>query len=515
MEFERLGKYELQVRLGQGGMGEVWKARDTQLQRFVAIKLLHADLQADPDFVTHFMREAQLVASLSHPNIVHIHDFQLANAQGVSIKAYMVMDYIEGGTLADYISNTVRKGLFPSAADIVALFTAIGLALDYAHQKDMIHRDIKPANILLDKPSGTGTDLGEPILSDFGIARLQGASSSTVTMALLGTPRYISPEQAESRLVDKRSDLYSLGIVLYEILTGITPFRGDSPIAVMMQHVHEKPPPPELINPNITPALSAVVLQSIAKDPGARFPSASAMAEALARAFNIPGTASLHTFGSIDQRPDYNPLQSVIPLGGSTPPPHPPKRLPPTHSGRRNMYFAIVAGAILLLLGISAFSAFPRLFSKNVNQVTPTPNTSDTVVGNIVFVHSPNAPPNTFDQLQINLHNIPSPPASTTYFAWLESSSSEIAVYPHWQLAVSNGSVHDLYPGSAQHTDLYAKSTIFLITAEDMAITPLIPNPTLSQQFYYATITHTATVSPTFEVRQCPQSNPTTSANPC
>src|SRR5712691_6730917 len=163
MEIERLGKYELLERLGSGGMGEVWKAHDTGLRRYVAIKLLHADLQANPDFVTHFMREAQLVASLRHPNIIQIHDFQLLDTQGSSVKAFMVMDYIEGGTLADYIAKTVRKGLFPPAADIVYLFTAIGLALDYAHQKGMIHRDIKPENILLDNPTGSGTATGEPI----------------------------------------------------------------------------------------------------------------------------------------------------------------------------------------------------------------------------------------------------------------------------------------------------------------------------------------------------------------
>src|SRR5258706_2787631 len=197
MELERLGKYELLERLGRGGMGEVWKARDTQLRRYVAIKLLHADLQANPDFVTHFMREAQFVASLHHPNIVQIHDFQHTNTHGSSIKAYMVMDYIEGGTLADYISNTVRKGLFPLATDIVYLFTAISLALDYAHQKGMIHRDIKPANILLDKTATRGKATGEPILTDFGIARLQRPSASTLTRAFIGTPRYISPEQPE------------------------------------------------------------------------------------------------------------------------------------------------------------------------------------------------------------------------------------------------------------------------------------------------------------------------------
>src|SRR6266571_1936303 len=308
MELERLGKYELLERLGQGGMGEVWKGRDTQLRRYVAIKLLHADLQANPDFVTHFMREAQFVASLRHPNIVPVHDFQLSNTEGSKAKAYMVMDYVEGGTLADYIRNTVRKGLFPPAADIVYLFTAIGLALDYAHQKGMIHRDIKPANILLDKP-GIGKAIGEPFLTDFGIARLQGAVTSTMTRALLGTPLYISPEQAEDHAVDEHSDLYSLGIVLYEIVTGITPFRGDNPIAIMMQHVHETPTSPALINPNIPPALSEVVLQSIAKDPQARFPSATAMTAALAQVFNLPVPASLSKPGAINEQSVHNTLQ--------------------------------------------------------------------------------------------------------------------------------------------------------------------------------------------------------------
>jgi len=551
MALERLGKYELVERLGRGGMGEVWKAHDTGLRRYVAIKILHADLQANPDFVTHFMREAQLVASLQHPNIVQIHDFQLIDTQGSSIKAFMVMDYIEGGTLADYIAKTVRKGLFPPAADIVSLFTTIGLALDYAHQKGMIHRDIKPENILLDKTTGTGRGPGEPILTDFGIARLQGANESTLTRSWLGTPRYISPEQAESHAIDKRSDLYSLGIVLYEMLTGITPFRGDNPFAIMMQHVHEQPPPPALINPNVTPALSAVVLRSIAKDPAARYPSATAMALELTRAFNLSVPASLSPTRSISQLPDYNPLQPSTPLTGldarplavtTTPPApyahvsggnpeaqlispasspvmntsgkndiQPPIAPSPKHPRRRNLYIAIAASALLLLLGISIFFAFPLLFSQHVNQGTPTPGAASDVVGSIVFLHSANAAANTFDQLKIDLNHIASAPTGTTYYAWLETSGSDIAVYPHWQLQVSNGSVHDLYPGSAQHSDLFAKSTLFLITAEDTNMTPIIPNPDPSRHLYYATITHTSTASPTFEVRRCPQNG----ANGC
>src|SRR5438874_4518513 len=184
---QRLGKYELEKRLERGCMGQVWKAYDTQLRRYVAIKVLHADLQANPDFVSRFSREAQFVASLRHPNIVQIHDFQFTGAEesdgqgqaSAPTTAYMVMDYVEGGTLADYIRATSRKGLFPPAVDIVYLFTAISLALDYAHHLGMIHRDIKPANILLDKRATTGRPLGEPILTDFGIAKLQGGNATT------------------------------------------------------------------------------------------------------------------------------------------------------------------------------------------------------------------------------------------------------------------------------------------------------------------------------------------------
>src|SRR5437764_6056698 len=153
-ELRRLGKYILRERLARGGQGEVWKAFDSQLRRNVAIKQLHADLQADPDFVSRFEREARFIASLRHPNIVQIHDFQLVSdpdSGSTSTTAYMVMDYIEGPTLAEYIRNTSRKLQFPAADDIVYIFTQVSLALDYAHEKGMIHRDIKPANIMLDE----------------------------------------------------------------------------------------------------------------------------------------------------------------------------------------------------------------------------------------------------------------------------------------------------------------------------------------------------------------------------
>jgi eukaryotic-like serine/threonine-protein kinase len=285
----RLGKYELRERLGQGGMAEVWKAFDTQLQRYVAIKLLHSKLLEDPNFVTRFELEAQLIASLHHPNIVQIHDFQVSHPpESDRTMAYMVMAYIEGETLARYIGHTSAQGKIPSPGEIVNLFTSISLAIDYAHEKGMVHRDIKPANILLDKRNTARNPMGEPILTDFGLAKILGVSASAFTADQLGTPLYTSPEQARGYPGNERSDLYSLGVILYEIVTGVQPFRGSTPIEVLSQHLNATPTSPVLLNPNIPPALTMVIVTALAKDANARFSSATTMTAAIAEALNVP-----------------------------------------------------------------------------------------------------------------------------------------------------------------------------------------------------------------------------------
>ncbi len=286
---KRLGKYELRERLGHGGMAEVWKAFDTQLKRYVAIKILHPKLLEDPNFVTRFELEAQLIASLHHPNIVQIHDFHVSRPpESDRPFAYMVMAYIEGGTLANYIRQTSAQGKIPSPVEIVNLFTSISLAIDYAHGLGMVHRDIKPANILLDKNNTTRNPMGEPILTDFGLAKLLGVSASTFTANQLGTPLYTSPEQARGYAGNERSDLYSLGVILYEMVTGVQPFRGNTPIEVLTQHLNATPTSPVLLNPNIPPALTMVIVTALAKDPNARFASAATMTAAIAESLKVP-----------------------------------------------------------------------------------------------------------------------------------------------------------------------------------------------------------------------------------
>ncbi len=331
---KHFGKYELRELLGRGGMAEVWKAFDTQLERYVAIKLLHADLQADPEFMTRFTREAKVIASLHHPNIMQIHDFQIYQPPDAKTPiAYMVMDYVEGQTLAGYIRSTSRTGKFPPSAEIVGIFAAISRAVDYAHQQGMIHRDIKPGNILLDQRRVSPQyPMGEPILTDFGIAKLMGSSSGTVSGSWLGTPLYISPEQAQGQPGNERSDIYSLGVILYEICTGVQPFRGESIQAIMVQHLNSMPTPPAYFNNAIMPLLTNVIMRGMAKDPMMRFSSASSMTAALAEALNVAVPSDMHTsMQLVDELsgPTYlSPLQSgpmplLTPTMSQVPSPYP------------------------------------------------------------------------------------------------------------------------------------------------------------------------------------------------
>ncbi|MGI5268250.1 Stk1 family PASTA domain-containing Ser/Thr kinase [Nonomuraea sp. CA-218870] len=270
------GRYELDGVVGRGGMAEVYRARDIRLDRIVAIKTLRSDLARDHTFQARFRREAQSAASLNHPAVVAVYDTGEDVTDGTPVP-YIVMEYVDGRTLRDLLRADRR--LIPERA--TELVDGILRALDYSHRGGIVHRDIKPANVMI-------TTAGDVKVMDFGIARAMADSAATMTQTaqVIGTAQYLSPEQARGERVDARSDIYSTGCVLYELLTGQPPFTGDSPVAIAYQHVREEPIPPSQIDPEIPQWADAIVLKAMAKDPAHRYQSATEMRADIQRAMS-------------------------------------------------------------------------------------------------------------------------------------------------------------------------------------------------------------------------------------
>ncbi|MEV7519176.1 protein kinase [Streptomyces sp. NPDC091371] len=271
------GRYQLRDLLGEGGMAAVYLAHDTALDRQVAIKTLHTELGREQSFRERFRREAQAVAKLSHTNIVSVFDTGEDEFEG-SLMPYIVMEYVEGQPLGSVLQADIAQyGAMP--ADKALKVTADVLAaLDTSHEMGLVHRDIKPGNVMM-------TKRGVVKVMDFGIARAMqsGVTSMTQTGMVVGTPQYLSPEQALGRAVDARSDLYSVGIMLFQLLTGRLPFEADSPLAIAYAHVQEEPVAPSSINRSVTPAMDALVARALKKNPNERFHTAAAMADEIAR----------------------------------------------------------------------------------------------------------------------------------------------------------------------------------------------------------------------------------------
>ncbi len=268
-----IGPYRVLERCGQGGMAEVYKGYHPLIDRYVAIKVLRTGLADDDEFRARFQREATAVAALRHPNIVQLYDFGR-----LGDRYYMVMEYIDGGSLRERLLGEGRRLPLP---DVVAIVRGVAAALDYAHERGIIHRDVKPANIMF-------TADGDPVLTDFGIARVtHGAEGMTMAGMSVGTPDYMSPEQGIGNPATPHSDIYSLGVVLYEMLTGRRPFNADTPFGVIVQHIQASFPSPRGADPTFPEALERILRRALAKEPSERYASAGELAQELQAAAGL------------------------------------------------------------------------------------------------------------------------------------------------------------------------------------------------------------------------------------
>jgi serine/threonine protein kinase/TolA-binding protein len=335
---DNVGPYRIIEPLGQGGMATVFKGYHAALDRYVAIKVLHPAFKEDPNFLARFHREARIVAKLDHPNIVPIYDF----AEHAEMP-YLVMRYVEGKTL----KAILRDGRLPIER-VLAITRPVTDGLAYAHAQGVLHRDVKPSNILC-------ANDGHVYITDFGLARIAQAGESTLSQdMLIGTPQYISPEQARGAPVDERSDIYSLGVVLFEMLTGRVPFSADTPYAVIHDHIYSPLPLPTSINPNLSADIERVLLKALAKDPEARFAGASELMAALEQAAGTTPPPPLFPIKEKVSPPPAKVPKPIITPPSPAPPvaPKPKPRLP----ARSCALVGIVALIVLVVCGALALS---------------------------------------------------------------------------------------------------------------------------------------------------------------
>ncbi len=330
-------RYEILECIGGGGMAEVYRAQDMLLDRPVAVKVLRSQFTGDDQFVRRFRHEAQAAARVSHPHIVNIYD---VGKDGDVY--YIVMEYIQGETLKEYIQRNKKLPV----EEAVSIALQICEALDHAHQNNLIHCDIKPHNILMGKG-------GRVKVTDFGIARAVTSATLTQTGTIIGSVHYISPEQAKGGLASVHSDIYSLGVVLYEMLTGDVPFSGESPIAIALKHLQEEIVPPAQLNPDIPPMLEAVILKAVAKEPAKRYPAITSMMHDLEV---VQGTLREGDTRRL-AKGDF-PTQILPPIGPTS---KPVEQEPKPKKGRRGLWAAVL---LLLLASFTvAFMVFGQFWS--------------------------------------------------------------------------------------------------------------------------------------------------------
>jgi len=405
-----LGQYRIVEKLGSGGMADVYKAFQPSLGRYVAVKILPAVLCRDETFRARFDREAKAVAQLRHPNILTV----FAYGEQESI-IYIVMEYARGGTLKDRMQEPL------SLADTVDVVTKVGSALAYAHRRGVIHRDVKPSNILL-------TEEDWPLLADFGLAKMvEGSTELTASGVSVGTPEYMSPEQGQGLPVDHRTDIYSLGVVLYEMVTGQTPFKADTPMAVIIKHMTETLPSPRLLRPDLPVSIERIIVRAMAKAPEERYQSADEMAAALQNALRR-ADAGVEAALEEEALPD-----SVV------------QPLVEAPSGRKKVTLAVALVALLLCIGgvlawalvpalpdaVSSFlgAATPTVTSTatkpslpSATPATPPPTSSDTPGPTLTSTPRPTATPRAVTTVPTDAPTPTPPPSPTPTFTSIAAS---------------------------------------------------------------------------------------------
>ena len=414
-----LGSYQVISHIAQGGMARIYLALQPSLNRHIALKVLLPQFTLEQEFLQRFRREALSAARLNHPNIVHVYD--AGEEHGYH---YIAMEFVDGGTLEDRLEAAPGQPLPPDF--ILSVMDQVCAALDYAHANGVVHRDIKPSNILLKQD-------GRAVLSDFGIAKAFEGTQWVKTMSIIGTPEYMSPEQAQGQAVDHRTDIYSLGVILYQMLTGRVPFQAETPWAVIHQHIYEPLPPIQQVNPGVPAPLAQVVHQALDKEPGRRYARAGDLAMAVRSTMphELPSLAREAVTSAPVSMPSPSSPPAVTPLGAATdillpgarpqapevpitPPPvaEKPPVAPTTRPRRRSRVFPLLAGGVTLggllccltLSGVGAAAAVfglggfwspvtretsPTSIEATVTEVQPTASNKPGIVPAVTETPSP------------------------------------------------------------------------------------------------------------------------------
>jgi serine/threonine-protein kinase len=490
-----VGKVRIEKQIAKGGMAEVYLGTHLTLDRLVAVKVMHNFVETDPELQARFEREAKVVAGLRHPNIVQIFDFDTADGH-----PYIVMEYLKGPSLAAFLHDMHSRSQSLSPAQIAGLLITIATALDYAHELGVIHRDIKPGNIILhiktshftlDQPI---TEQAEPVLTDFGLVRIAQSVTQTASGSVSGTPSYMSPEQAQGLKVDRRSDIYSLGVVLYELVAGRIPFEGDTSWTVIFKHINE--PPPSI--PNLQPAVQKVIDRALAKKPEDRYETARQLAADYADAIGLIAEANtLRTSIAVSRALASSPVLARLPRADTPRSISQTPSKPATVSADATqasasawMRPAIFVGIAILLVGLGAFGLW-RFLGAPQSTVSPTeihqtdhPATESSVVPveattpiGVLRFQDGTAPA---DAVTISTDTMPLPTEGNQYEAWLIADDGEQRI----SLGIIN--VDQDGKGSLNFVDNEGQNLLSNYSAMEITVEPNDSNPNSSNEIAYS-----------------------------